>query len=253
MKKTKQLISIKKYPSADFSLCDQLPDEHLLQLIIDNEQRFNLICTNEAIKELIIGFLFNTGLIFNIKEITSLEIDNNHKTASVTLLPHPKKLPCQIVRTSSMGEDILNSEIFLPSANLNRKFSLTHILECKNKLTDKAIHYQQTGGMHASLLSDGQNLLSFYEDIGRHNTFDKICGDCLLKNLPSKDTLLITTGRISSDMAKKAARLGVTCIASFSTTTQRAWKFATNHNISLLGHLGKPNFILLTVPERIID
>ena len=66
--------------------------------------------------------------------------------------------------------------------------------------------YEQTGGVHTSALADAENLIVVTEDVGRHNTIDKIQGECLLRGLTTKDRILLSTGRISSEMMLKAGK-----------------------------------------------
>jgi FdhD protein len=67
--------------------------------------------------------------------------------------------------------------------------------------------YRETGGVHTSALSDGEKILLSAEDIGRHNTLDKIAELCLMKEMRPDTRIFLPNGRISSEMLQKAARL----------------------------------------------
>ena len=82
--------------------------------------------------------------------------------------------------------------------------------------------YRETRGVHTSTLTDGEQILAIAEDVGRHNTLDKIRGDCLLRGIATRDNILLSTGRISSEMMTKAAKMQVPIIASRTSPTSLA-------------------------------
>ena len=77
-----------------------------------------------------------------------------------------------------------------------------------------AVHYRESRGIHGAALSDGERLLVVAEDVGRHNAVDKVKGEALLRGIPTEDRILLSTGRVSSEMLLKAARMGVPLVAS---------------------------------------
>jgi FdhD protein len=111
--------------------------------------------------------------------------------------------------------------------------------------------YRFCGGVHASALADTKELLVVAEDIGRHNTLDKIQGECLLRKLSSKDRLLFSTGRISSEMLIKAARMQIPIIVSRSSPTGRAVSLAKELGIALAGYVRGSRMTVYSHPERL--
>jgi len=105
--------------------------------------------------------------------------------------------------------------------------------------------------MHCTALFSDEKLLMFYEDIGRHNSFDKITGRCLMDGTDARDCLLITTGRVSEDMVKKAAGLGISVIASHSTPTDKALELAENCGITLIGYIRREKLNIYCGGERL--
>ena len=85
-----------------------------------------------------------------------------------------------------------------------------------------AREYTITRGIHCSALFADRVPLASFEDIGRHNTFDKLAGASLLQGFSTRGSLLATTGRISSEMVHKAHRLGVAGVVSLSGPTDQA-------------------------------
>jgi FdhD protein len=119
-----------------------------------------------------------------------------------------------------------------------------------NKYTHK---YKETGGVHCSALFSEGNILSLFEDLGRHNTMDKIAGDLMLRKMKGNDALLVTTGRISSDMVQKANGMGVSVIVSYSTPTALAKELAEKANMTLVSYFGRDKRAVCTARSRIIS
>lgn len=228
-----------------------LPQEHILGLKINETASVGLICTEEALRELIVGYLYNEGLIRSLEEIRQVNLSPDHSGAEV-LLDSGIGLPDQQVRPSGLGGHQLGMAPSPAHRPVRNRYSLEFVRSCAKHMDEEAVKYAQTGGMHCSALFDPQGLLSLFEDIGRHNTLDKIAGDCLLRGIEGTDTLLITSGRISSDMVRKAARLGASVIASYSTPTQKAYDLAKEAGLTLIGYLKKARAQIYCAEERVL-
>jgi FdhD protein len=111
--------------------------------------------------------------------------------------------------------------------------------------------YKTSGGVHASALANHERILSIAEDIGRHNTFDKIQGECLKKNILTRDCIVITTGRISSEMLLKASRMGLPVVVSMKSPTGNAVAFAEKLNITLIGKAKGEKIVVYTNAHRL--
>jgi len=95
--------------------------------------------------------------------------------------------------------------------------------------------YRATHGVHSAALCDTDNILLFSEDIGRHNALDKIFGECILNSIPVNDRIIITSGRISSEMLLKVTKRQVPVIVSKSAPTDLGVKLANDLGITLIG------------------
>jgi FdhD protein len=111
--------------------------------------------------------------------------------------------------------------------------------------------YHRSGGVHASALADTRALLVVAEDIGRHNTLDKIQGACLLESIPTRDRLLVSTGRISSEMLLKVARLQVPLVVSRHSPTAHAVALAQQLGIALVGQARGARLVVYSHPQRL--
>jgi FdhD protein len=112
--------------------------------------------------------------------------------------------------------------------------------------------YRDTGGVHTSALSDGERIILVAEDIGRHNTLDKLAGRFLLEDVRLENRVLLTTGRISSEMMQKAARLGAGVVISRTSPSSLSIEMARAWGITLIGYARRSRFNVYTHPERLM-
>ena len=124
------------------------------------------------------------------------------------------------------------------------------VLSLMKQFQEQMELYQLCGGVHTSALADTKNLLVVAEDIGRHNTLDKIQGECLLRGLSSRDGLLLSTGRISSEMLLKGARMQTPIVVSRTSPTARAVSLARDLGITLVGYAHGNRLSVYSHPER---
>lgn len=214
------------------------PQEHILKLWINDEKIVTLICTDAALPELITGYLLNERVISSADELASIRIDSDHSTAQVQLRSQ-LVFTSAGVRASGYGGMQVRADCAVPYKPFMHTYSLSFIQHMADVMSEMAVMYAQTGGMHCSALIGENRILSCFEDIGRHNTLDKISGDCMLRHIDASDCVLITSGRISSDMIRKAGMIGASVIASYSTPTQMACSAAEKANMSVIAYLKK--------------
>ena len=120
-------------------------------------------------------------------------------------------------------------------------------------LNENANLYNQSRGVHTSGLYDAENgtRLVLAEDVGRHNTLDKIRGECLLAGIDTNDRVLVTSGRISTEMIGKARKMDVPLVVSRTSPTATSIQLANAWNITLVGYVRATRLRVYTHPERI--
>jgi FdhD protein len=123
--------------------------------------------------------------------------------------------------------------------------------ELVEQLFESQSLYRATGGVHTSALSDGESILLAAEDIGRHNTLDKIAGLCLRNNIWPENRILITTGRISSEMLQKAARMDAPILISRTSPSSLSIEMAERYGITLIGYARRHRFNVYSNPQRV--
>jgi FdhD protein len=237
------------------------------------------MCSPVRLHALALGFLQSEGLIDGLDDIWQLKVylDENQvyfffpaagldeqvtiptcEEATGTIdvrLRGPMRLrPERRVLTSGCGGGItfddlsgdrppLVSQIEVPAAR---------IVELMRELNYSASLYRASRGVHTSALADETGLLVLAEDVGRHNTLDKIRGECLLGRIPTRDRILLTSGRISSEMITKARKMEVPIIASRTSPTTASVRLAHEWGMTLIGYARAPRFRIYAGAQRII-
>jgi FdhD protein len=119
------------------------------------------------------------------------------------------------------------------------------------QLYANATLYSACGGVHTSALSDGERLIAVAADVGRHNTLDKLRGECAFRGIPTRDRILLQTGRISSEMLTKAAKMRIPIVISRSSPTSLSIQLAREWGITLVGYVRHRQFNVYTGEGRI--
>jgi FdhD protein len=115
------------------------------------------------------------------------------------------------------------------------KISTSQVFHLMEEFIERSELFKATGGVHGAALCDADNLLIFSEDIGRHNAVDKIFGECILKDISMDNRIIITSGRVSSEILLKVAKASIPLLISKSATTNLAVKLANELGVTLIG------------------
>jgi FdhD protein len=113
--------------------------------------------------------------------------------------------------------------------------------------------HERTRGTHCSALAGPGGILAAREDIGRHNTIDMLCGWALTEGVDLADKILLTTGRVSSEIVAKARRMGIAAIVSHSAATTRAVGLAEETGITVIGYVRGGSFIVYAGKDAVVS
>jgi len=212
--------------------------EQPLTIHVNGEKFLTLLCSPMMLDALVVGYLWMEKVIGGLEEIVRVEVSAVDGRADVTLT-HAVTLPTERILTSGCGGGItfrIDHRLFPRLASAVR-VRPTDLADGMKQLFDAATHYKRSRGIHGAALSDGSQLLVVAEDVGRHNAVDKIKGQALLDGIPTTDRILLSTGRISSEMLLKAARMGVPVVASRTSPTEMAVALAEQLNVTVCGYV----------------
>jgi len=227
--------------------------ERPLTILVNGQELATMMSTPVKLDYLVVGFLSFEGIIQDLADITSLEIHEEMGLAEVTLA-RPFTPPTRRVFTSGCSGGITFSLALQPYPPILSEELLRpeQVYPLMRQLFEACTLYMATRGVHGAALSDGEKLLIAAEDVGRHNALDKIMGEALLKEIPTRGRILLSTGRISSEMLRKGAHMGTPFIISRTSPTSLAIEGAKQLGITLIGYARGEGFNLYTHPERIL-
>lgn len=222
-------------------------------LTVNGQPWLTLMCTPCNLEALAVGFLFNEGLIQNIEEIVSVRVCPTGDNVDVWL-SHSVNKPDHWRRTSGCTGGLTSTDVNVTPQPIVDGVVLTANSVCHliGQLFEAQDLYQKVGGVHTSALSDGQQILVRAEDIGRHNTLDKISGRCLLEGIAPTRRILLTTGRVSSEMLQKSARIGASVVISRTSPSSLSIRLAEQWLITLIGYAHRNRFNVYTHADRIL-
>ncbi len=248
-------------------------------LFVNGIEVVTFMATSSHLHHLALGFLVSEKLIAGLDEIASLRVNEAPDRAfwyipalginetramaiceegvgsiEVRLTRAEFGLPEHRILTSGCGGGITFDDLSNQQAPVDSKRTVrvSQIFAMMHDLNSNARLYRECRGVHTSALGDGDQLLAIAEDVGRHNTLDKIRGDCLMRGIPTRDGVLISTGRISSEMITKAAKMQVPIVVSRTSPTHLAVELARAWNIALIGYARGGQMQVYTGIERII-
>ncbi len=230
--------------------------EQPVSLTVNNEIWLTFMCTPLDLKALAIGFLYNEEIIQSLEEVASVSECADGSNIDVWL-NHVVKKPENWIKTSgcSGGETSVQKKS-LPESQAKPKNGWVlpgeRVGELVDLLSGVQDLYRKTGGVHTSALSDGEKILAVAEDIGRHNTLDKLAGRCLLERLNPARRIVLTTGRISSEMIQKAGRLGASMVISRTSPSSLSVQMAERLGITLIGYAKGEQHTIYTHAERVL-
>ena len=229
----------------------EVVQEYPLPLTVNGRELATLIASPHELRYLVAGFLRLQGFVSKMEDIELLSVCNDYGIANVRIKGElPERL--KPVLTSGCGTGITFSLPLKLTPVSGGSVAPETLFALMEQLARQAGQYRSHGGIHSAAVGDGTRLVLYAEDIGRHNTLDRIAGEALLKGIDLGGMLLVTSGRVSAEMAAKAALLGVSTIASRTSPTDMAITMCADAGITLIGYLRGGSFQVYSHPERLV-
>lgn len=212
--------------------------ETSLHIFINDLPLVRLACTGKYPAYLAVGFLFSCGVIESAADIDGLDIVNNGEEGLEARLRLNRNLALP-TRTVTSG---LGSTFQMPKANIAPLppaapdfFEAETIMRLSGELEERANLYHITRGCHNSSLCSNDTMLLYREDIGRHNAIDTLVGQCLLEERDTSSIMILSTGRIASEIVQKVVRARIPVLASTAAATSIAVENARAFGLTLMG------------------
>jgi FdhD protein len=228
-------------------------EERPLAVYVNGQELVTLLCTPTKLEALVVGFLSFEGIIRGLEDVESLTVLAEDGYAEVRL--HSTFVPPRRrIHTSGCGGGITFSLEAHGSLALQDDSTVDPrgLFPLLRELYAEAQSYRESRGIHAAALAEGERLLIVTEDVGRHNAIDKICGEAMLRQIPTAGKILLATGRISSEMLRKGAHLGTPIVVSRTSATTMSIDLAKRLGLTLIGYVRGDSFYVYSHPERLV-
>lgn len=213
---------------------DLVVEEISFSINLAEKELVTLLCSPFDLEDLARGFLFTSGIIRDISEIKRITIDS-------------QRWSCHIEVAGRQGKNLMFKQ---PRTSL--KINNAAISKMMIDFQNHSEVYLKTGGTHSAALADESGILVFKEDIGRHNAIDKVIGYALLRNDAFEDRILITSGRITSEVVFKVKNCGMPIIVSCAAVTNQAVRLAREMDLTLVGFARGSRMNVYSAEEKIL-
>ncbi len=244
----------------------QIPAERALIIYLDKKELVTLMTLGAEPEWLVLGFLRNQRLIDSVSQIESITVDwtigegevGEPGVAAVKTRPEAhvvaQRSADRVVTTGcgqgSVFGDLMShiDEMSLPAAHITQ----AQLYGLANAIRLQETTYKSSGSVHGCALFQGDQMLMFVEDVGRHNAVDTIAGWMWMNDIDGQDKVFYTTGRLTSEMVIKSAQMGVPVVVSRSGITQMGLDVAKRLGLCAIGRATNKRFLCFSAPERLI-
>jgi FdhD protein len=221
---------------------DVVVREFPLTIVLNNQELVTLLCSPKNLDYLAVGFLASEGLLKSKDEIKKITVDEQRGVVRVDTAEENKQageLVFKRLITSGCGR----GASFYSAADVvgyvkvesPTKIAAVEVFELVREFQHRSQIFKTTGGVHSAALCDTKSILVFSEDIGRHNAIDKIFGECIVKDMTTNDRIIVTSGRVSSEILLKVAKRNIPLLISRSAPTDLGVKLAGDLGVTLIG------------------
>lgn len=237
---------------------DLVAAESGFTLLVNGRQIVTLLCTPSNLDAMAIGFLLSEGILKNRASFLGIQVNQSEFTVDVTLTDLPEDLDVAFHKktiTSGCGRGITFSDVAslrdLPPIRSGTIISPKRIRDLLEEFRSISALFRQTGGVHSAALADQEGIHLYAEDIGRHNAVDKLIGKAFLENIPVRDNILLSSGRISGEIMTKVIRNHIPILVSRTAPTCMSITNAEDHGVTLVGFARGNRMNIYTHPQRI--
>ncbi len=227
-----------------------IASERALTVYLDKREILTLMTMGTEPELLVLGWLRNQNLVPDVSHIKAIQVDWETESAAVTTFGGvdglDKKLEHKTV-TTGCGQGTVFGNLMdnLDKLHLSQpRIAQSLIYRMLDNLNDYNEVYKRAGGVHGCALCQGDQILHFVEDVGRHNAVDTIAGYMWLHSAAGADKIFYTTGRLTSEMVIKVAQMGIPILVSRSGVTQMGLELARKVGVTLIARAKGKHFMV---------
>ncbi len=247
-----------RYVSVDgdkpFKVDGDIVQEGLACISVNGRELATFMCTPVDLDKLALGFLYNEGIIQQLDDVRQLHISRATTCVDVWLHDVDLELPSRAIITSGCGGGVTFDDLSGRHEPLHSELTVEplQLADLMQKMHQGAASYKKARGIHTAALAEGDQILLQVEDVGRHNCLDKLSGAALQAGLSTKDRILLSSGRISSEMINKARHLQTPIVCSRTSPTSLSVGLAEAWNMSIVAYLRQKRMRIYSHPQRVL-
>jgi FdhD protein len=230
--------------------------ERALTLYLNSREIVTMMTIGDHPEELAIGYLLNQNMLKSTDTVTGVDYDEDlevvvvrtaHETNFEDKL-RKKTLTSGCAQGTAFG-DLMEqiSEVKLPQD----MFRTSWLYRLTSEINQTPSLYLEAGAIHGCVLCEKDRPLVYMEDVGRHNAVDKIAGWMFRNGVSGAGKMFYTTGRLTSEMVIKTARMGIPVLVSRSGFTAWGVELARQIGMTLIGRAKGKRFVALAGEDRI--
>ena len=238
-----------------------IPAERALTVFVDKRELVTLMTLGAAPELLVLGYLRNQRLVESPADIDSITVDWEVQSAAVQTRAGIERFDQKTAKrvvTTGCGQGTVFGDLMSDLASIklppvgapSARLTQATLYGLLNAMRLQESTYKSAGSVHGCALFQQDRLLTFVEDVGRHNAIDTIAGWMWLNDVSGGDKIFYTTGRLTSEMVIKSAQMGVPVIVSRSGVTQMGYELACQLGLALFGRASNRHFICYCGFER---
>ena len=238
-----------------------VPAERALTVFVDKRELVTLMTLGAAPELLVLGYLRNQRLVDSVHDIESITVDWDVNAAAVQTRAGIERFDektAKRVVTTGCGQGTVFGDLMSEVDSLqlpltgepSARISQGALYGLLNAMRIQESTYKSAGSVHGCALFRQDELLTFVEDVGRHNAIDTIAGWMWLNDVSGGDKIFYTTGRLTSEMVIKSAQMGVPIVVSRSGITQMGHQLGVQLGLALFGRAMNKHFICYSGFER---
>ena len=230
-----------------------------LTIKVDGEELVTLMTLGARPELLVLGYLRNQTLFSSPEEISSISVDWERELAEVETVSGDGISGVDTSKrtvTTGCGQGTILSctldklyDHRLPDIEIRQ----SDIYAVLGKIKDFNKTYRAAGSVHGCGLCKDGEVITFVEDVGRHNAMDTISGEMWLRDIDGNDKIFYTTGRLTSEIVMKAALMGIPVLVSRNGTTHMGFELAQELGVTLIARAKSRHFVALNTDNMIFD
>ena len=232
----------------------EIVEEGLACISVNGEELATFMCTPADLDKLALGFLYNERIISSLDDIRQLHVSKSTTCVDVWLHDINYTRPSRAIITSGCGGGVTFDDLSGRHDPLTSELSAEpeQLADLMQQMHLGAASYKRARGIHTAVLAEADQMLLQVEDVGRHNCLDKLAGAAIQQKVDTAGKILLSSGRISSEMINKARHLQTPIVCSRTSPTSLSVALAEAWNMTIVAYVRNKRMRIYTHPERIL-